>query len=68
MFCFFVVGGGMFGLVIVLRLFEDLDIWVLLLEVGKVDDDIFESYVIDIFGLVYSLVGSSVDWKYEIEF
>lgn len=67
MFCFLVVGGGTSGSVIASRLSEDPDIRVLLLEAGKADDDIFESHVIDTPGLAYSLVGSSVDWKYETE-
>lgn len=67
MFCFLVVGGGTSGSVIASRLSEDPGIRVLLLEAGKADDDIFESHVIDTPGLAYSLVGSSVDWKYETE-
>lgn len=62
-----VVGGGTSGSVIASRLSEDPDIRVLVLEAGKADDDIFESHVIDTPGLSYSLVGSSVDWKYETE-
>ena len=67
MYWYLVVGGGTSGSVIASRLSEDPDIRVLLLEAGKADDDIFESHVKDTPGLAYSLVGSSVDWKYETE-
>lgn len=55
----------MVGCVFVIRLFEYLDILVLFLEVGGLEED---NFVIWVFFVVLEFQNSEVDWVYRIEF